>query len=734
MKINFYNHDSKKNLTLDTEKSLIMVYGKNGNGKTTLSRSPDLDAKYVFNEDFIYSNVYNVSENGAGQTSKTKENFSGLWIGEEIVKVRKEISDIIIERKRLEEMLNGKMSKIITYFQNNGIPFNYQNKLKNLIDENFKYEIGKFDELIKKYKSKYIFETDIKDDSDFKNKVKFVKENSVHTMLLSEIKKNDFISDLILKTNNNKITELNNIILDLNNHSELILKVEEIYSEKNINPIMSNKIEEWYKLHLNRTSCMFCGNNNITEAMSEWKTVLEDSYSKEKKIVINSITETINICKSIIENETFKNVDLELVQFLEYVECYLESKVDEINNNKFNEIVFNKSIDKREIIEINSAIEKLINYSLNRNLDEISFIYNALNYLDRDKINKMELSDKLMKENGNQIADSINNKFRQFGLDKSIKIDIDKRSIPHKFIYSLKNHNGINELSDGQKHKLALAIFMNYLENQDLENKIIVIDDPVVSLDICGYILFKQYLIKELIENHFKKSTTLIILTHDISYLYIQLSNIFENEKMRNITSIYKLSSSEIKEIHIDFIKTDDITLFRNLLDNLNNLSELKIINSIFIKIFRIMIDLRLRFTGQSFADNINIDKLPCDATKIYKLKKINRLLCEVGRKPNPSYDEIYLAISKLYDSSLILGFEGFILEKHVKKVKQIIEENIDSEEVGDLFEIIQSLKKFLESASDDEMKNYINHTRNSYSRNIIGLGLEDFYEEKEEN
>lgn len=146
------------------------------------------------------------------------------------------------------------------------------------------------------------------------------------------------------------------------------------------------------------------------------------------------------------------------------------------------------------------------------------------------------------------------------------------------------------------------------------------------------------------------------------------------------------------------------------------------------------MIDLRLRFTGQSFADNINIDKLPYDATKIYKLKKINRLLCEVGRKFNPSYDEIYLAISKLYDSSLILGFEGFILEKHVKKVKQIIEENIDSEEVGDLFEIIQSLKKFLESASDDEMKNYINHTRNSYSRNIIGLGLEDFYEEKEEN
>lgn len=728
MHINFYNYDSKKNLTLDTTKSLIMIYGKNGNGKTTLSRSSDLDVKYVFNEDFIYSNIYNVSENGAAQTSKTKEKFSGLWIGEEIVKVRKEISDIIIERKKIEELLNEKISNISTFFQNNRIPFNYQENLKKMLDDEFKYEIGKFDELIKKYNSKYIFETDIKDDEDFKNKVRFVKENSVHTMLLSEIQKNSLISDLILKTSNNKLTELNNIILSLNEHADLILKIEKIFTEKDINSSMSNKIDEWYKLHLNRTSCMFCGNKNISNAMTEWKTVLEDTYSNEKKKVINSINETIEICKLIVNNEIFNKVDLELVQFLEYIKSILEIKIKELNNNKFTEILFDKSIDKREIVEINVAIEKLINYAFNKNLDHIAFLYNALNYLDRDKFNKMELSDKLMSENGLQIAESINNKFKQFGLDKNIRIDIDKRSTPHKFIYSLKNHNGVNELSDGQKHKLALAIFMNYLEKQNLENKTIVIDDPVVSLDICGYILFKQYLINELIKNHFKETTTLVILTHDISYLYIQLSNIFEDDKMRSITAIYKLSSSEIKEIPIDFIKTDDITLFRNLLDNLNNLKELKIINSIFIKMFRIMVDLRLRFYGQSFADNINIEKLPYEEIKLKKLKDTSSLLCKVGRKNNPSYEEIFSALNELYDASLILGFEGFILKKHIEKVRQIIDDNIEGDDIDDLFEMIQSLKRFLESASNDDMINYINHTRNSYSRNIIGLGLEDFY------
>ena len=60
--------------------------------------------------------------------------------------------------------------------------------------------------------------------------------------------------------------------------------------------------------------------------------------------------------------------------------------------------------------------------------------------------------------------------------------------------------------------------------------------------------------------------------------------------------------------------------------------------------------------------------------------------------------------------------------------VKNIIDNNIEGDEVGDIFEIISSLKKFLDNTSENDMKNYINHTRNSYSRNIIGLGLEDFY------
>ena len=57
--VTFRNYDTKKDISFETEKHLIMVYGKNGVGKTTLSRISTFEKKYVFNEDFIYSNVFN---------------------------------------------------------------------------------------------------------------------------------------------------------------------------------------------------------------------------------------------------------------------------------------------------------------------------------------------------------------------------------------------------------------------------------------------------------------------------------------------------------------------------------------------------------------------------------------------------------------------------------------------------------------------------------------------------
>ena len=333
-----------------------------------------------------------------------------------------------------------------------------------------------------------------------------------------------------------------------------------------------------------------------------------------------------------------------------------------------------------------------------------------------------------MDEKGINIANNINEKFKKFGLNKNIKIIVDKRSTPHKFTYTIKNHNNINELSDGQKHKLALAIFMNYIEEQDLDNKTIVIDDPVVSLDISSYILFKQYLLNNLIQKHFGESTKLILLTHDITYLYIQVSNIFENPHMRDITQIFKLNGETVENIPLDFIKTDDITLFRDAINNISNLTELRILNAIINKIFRIEIDLKLRFFGKSYTDGIGIDGLPYDKLQKKKLNEYKRHIVKTSRREQPNDSDIQQSFVFLKKASEMLGFDEFITSEHILNIDKIIKEQIDGPIQYDLFKIIESVQKFLKSNDNEDFKNYIEHTRNSYTRNIIGLGLEDYY------
>lgn len=75
VKIEFLNKESNKTITLPLDKKMIFIYGKNGSGKTTLSRSLKDNNCYVFNEDFIYKNVYVIQNDGAKVDQTTKKQF-----------------------------------------------------------------------------------------------------------------------------------------------------------------------------------------------------------------------------------------------------------------------------------------------------------------------------------------------------------------------------------------------------------------------------------------------------------------------------------------------------------------------------------------------------------------------------------------------------------------------------------------------------------------------------------
>ena len=729
MEVTFRNYDTKKDISFQTEKQLVMVYGKNGVGKTTLSRISTFEKKYVFNEDFIYSNIFNISEKGFTQSTVTKENFSGLWIGENIVKIRKEISAILQKEKTINEELSKLEKKNTDFFSQHGIPINLSDKKNYLIIDGFKLNEKEIAEQFKEYTGTKCYESSIKNREELIEKIKYLKKNDLYKQLIDFIQKNMLLNQMILRAENKYLDTLNEKLEQLEKNKELIEKIEKIFKDENIDESIKEKIRDWYSIHTDKNYCVFCGNKNIEVALTKWKTIFTNAYIEEKKKITTQIETDIKSCKDIIKIKVYEQVDKDIVDYIESVITILEDTKSSIEKGSYKPIELKKITKDVKILEVKELIDNIINYILNQCVKDLEFYYNASIYLKRIREAKTKELDKQMDSEGDKIAQDINLTLKDLGLNKNIKISVDRHSKPYKFTYSIETHKEIGELSDGQKHKLALAIFINSIINDDLTNKTIVIDDPVVSLDISSYILFKQFLISKLITKQFKETTKLILLTHDITYLYIQLSNIFNDPKMKEETIIYKLSESEIKEIPIDYIKTDDISLFKMALEKCYNVTELKCLNRITIKIFRIIIDIRLRFYGISDTSEVGVQLLPIDQIEKEKLQKYSNHLSKVARENNPELSDILESIKYIKLTADLFGMLDFITSKDIEKIEKIIKDNKEEKIKDDVFLMIDSIGKFLNTSSNKTMKGYVEHTRVSYTRNLIGLSLEDFFE-----
>lgn len=733
MEISFTNKDTKKEIAFTTDKNLIAIYGKNGVGKTTLSRIEDFEKKYVFNEDFIYSNVYNISEKGFSQSATTKENFSGLWLGEDIVKLRLEISEIQELEKEINQCSQVLKNQNILDINSHGINltdinFDYDKHIEALKNDNFVLPEQSINEAVIAYNAVNNFQTSIQDDQELLDKTTYLKNNSIFNDLICKIQQSKILNAVILKNNTIELENINEKIKLLKTNSEIIDETENIFIKEKIDENLKNKIQDWYKIHENKKCCIFCGNNEIENALDKWKKVFKNDYIVEKNNLIKNIKTEIELCDKIVNEELYSNIDKDVIAYIKSISDTLKISKENIDKNIYVELKFINIPKEIKTIEVNELSKQIINYLLNKKLKEIEFYYNAKLVIAERKMNKTDELDKLMDVEGDKIAKNINDVFEKLGLNKNINIKVDKHSVPHKFTYNIENHSNISELSDGQKHKLALAIFINSIIDTNLKGKVIVIDDPVVSLDISSYILFKQFLIHDLIKN-FADDTKLLLLTHDITYLYIQLSNIFDDKNMRDITVVYKLSGDKIEEIPIDYIKTDDISLFKLALTHCSNISELKVLNSIAVKIFRIIIDIRLRFYGISDTTEVGVQLLPISKEKINQLQKYSNHLSKVSREHNPKVADILLSIKYIKETTEMLGLNDYITDADLNKISEIIKENKTDEIKDELFIMIKEISDFLTKTTNKEMKGYVEHTRVSYTRNLIGLSLEDFFE-----
>lgn len=145
--------------------------------------------------------------------------------------------------------------------------------------------------------------------------------------------------------------------------------------------------------------------------------------------------------------------------------------------------------------------------------------------------------------------------------------------------------------------------------------------------------------------------------------------------------------------------------------------------------IFIIIIDIRLRFYGISDTSEVGHQLLPIDNDKKKTLQNYSNHLSRVSRESNPSLNDIYNSILYIKNTAELFGIKDFVNENEITNIKDIIDKDINGDINDDIFNIINSISTFLKKTTNKEMKGYVEHTRISYTRNLIGLSLDDFFE-----
>lgn len=728
--INFKNEDSKKNISLKLDKKMIFIYGKNGSGKTTFSRSKDLDKRYVFNEDFVYKNVYIIDAEGAKIDSGVKNNFSELLIGEDVVQLKEKQNKLEEIKKELNTKSCDNETFINFVLVNNGIPNSY-NFLKGKVDETFNYDETKtIEEQMKIYKSALKLEQIITSDEELEININQLKKHENIKLLIEKIKKIPLLDEFLFSDNYPKLMELNSDLDFINKNIQNIKSLEDLGKSKKVERKDFSIIRECVTLQekVGTDICVLCGNTEIKAGIEEWKKIFQDKTVNLKTKVISELNDILKNCKSIIEDrKVYEPVAPGTIKNVIIFVGIIENVLNELNSGNVLKIKYQEIMREKYTEDINQKYKTIANYLLKEHKDKTIFLNSSLKSVD-DKIKIIkENIEKILKTNANIHKESINSILKELGLDKEITVGVDRLGGKIKYSLSVVNNN-LSKLSDGQKHKLALAIFLNTIKNEDLKGKIVVFDDPVVALDELGYHFFKQYIIKNIMNNpNIEECPNFIILTHNFNYLYIQTSNIIINSNLQDNTKILKLNSDGFKKLDFELFKLDDIALFKKCLDNIKYEDELIDLSSLYNKVFREFLDLKLRILGNPLNANPaeEIKKIVSDEQTRKLLQEQSNKLSSYSKNKNITIEESKEGFCLLSDMLNTIGFDEYILPQNIDLVKNIVKR----EEIiySDIFYIVHEIANILrnEDSKYKNYKDYLNHPRISFTKNMMSTSMD---------
>lgn len=538
-----------------------MIFGKNGTGKTTISKKIQEQ----------YKNAYDIRIfSGFDNMILTNDRLNTITLGENNTNIQKQIDEKELEEKKI-------LSEINYDSQNSDNVYSKITRLQKDYKRMKDDESNFFSSSAREIKNKY-------------NVVGYIKTNFEHDLVNAHQ-----LSDNEKKRQNELIH-----VQRGNSPKKHVYKIIDIKSLLNrVNNVISRKIVEsavihfendsemnWAKkglaLHKNKDKCIFCGNEISKERINDLNSYFDDQVKKLEKDIetcltkINECSDIVNDFSKVDENEyqvdfkkdiTVFNNDLikekySVLKLLNDLKKKLMTRQQSLFNSlpeettdkyvffkklneRFNNIYeeYSKYVNnfdtlrkkaKKELI-YDHIFDQLKHYNywdkkakreiVKKNKEEEEKIYNQKKY--ELKTIEEEIIDLKSKTRNEDKATEIINKYLGTLGNQSFSL---KNSEKEKNQYSIIGYDGtqrdIDTLSTGEKNIVAFLWFILDIENLKKETtnpKILIFDDPVDSNDSDS-----QYLIISLLQKilHNKGNIydyeQIFILTHN-THFYLNL-------------------------------------------------------------------------------------------------------------------------------------------------------------------------------------------------------------------
>ncbi len=206
------------------------------------------------------------------------------------------------------------------------------------------------------------------------------------------------------------------------------------------------------------------------------------------------------------------------------------------------------------------------------------------------------------------------------------------------------------------------------------------------------------------------------------------MSNIFEREDIKAQTKFYRMTDIQLKELDINILRLDDITLFKKCLSQINSEEELLILGGLTNKIFRYFLDLELRYQGISSTSNPRneIDLLDIEESKKVELRKVNSFLNGNSKLTrNPSSSVILDCFKELKNALEIFGRKNYILDSDIIRIEKFVTNKKFSflmESSNILFDFVKAANKILHTEEHKEIKNYLAHPRQQITKQVTSI------------